>query len=216
MEIILLILLLIVLFSKKEKRGKCNYRYKKYKQVPYGRKRQYSSKEHGCKTQWNPEWVWDESKQMWVHSSYLKTSTEEPVESATNAVNKEETINFADGYQAKKLLTDNERAQYKKLKDIAEVKGYVVCPKVRLFDVIEPRKNHDKYKTLMYKIQAKHVDFVICDKNMSIKSIVELDDSSHDRPDRKERDAFVDLILRSVGYKVIHVRYITNDILDLI
>lgn len=92
----------------------------------------------------------------------------------------------------------------------------MICPKVRLFDIIEPKKEHDKYKTLMYKIQAKHVDFVICDKNMHIKAVIELDDSSHDKKDRKERDDFVNLILRSVGYKVIRTRYITNDILDLI
>ena len=66
----------------------------------------------------------------------------------------------------------------------------------------------------MYKIQAKHVDFVICDKDMHIKVIIELDDSSHDKKDRKERDEFVDLILQSVGYKVIHSRYIMNNILD--
>lgn len=48
---------------------------------------------------------------------------------------------------------------------------------------------------------------------MNIKAIVELDDSSHNRQDRKERDDFVDLILRSVGYKVIHTKYIDYNIL---
>ena len=113
-------------------------------------------------------------------------------------------------------MTKNEWNQYKKLKELADVKGYVICPKVRLFDIIEPKKGHEKNKTLMYKIQSKHVDFVICDKNLHIKAIIELDDSSHDKADRKERDTFVNLILRSVGYKVIHTRYITNDILDLV
>ena len=64
------------------------------------------------------------------------------------------------------------------------------------------------------KIKSKHVDFVICDKNMYIKAIIELDDSSHDTQKGKDRDEFVDTILRSVGYKVIHTRYITNEILD--
>lgn len=60
----------------------------------------------------------------------------------------------------------------------------------------------------MYKIQAKHIDFLICDKNMHIKEIIELDDSSHDNKDCKGRDQFVDLILHSVGYKVIHTKYV--------
>lgn len=119
-------------------------------------------------------------------------------------------------YQARQIFTKNEWYNYQKLRDVAAIKKYVVCPKVRLLDIIEPRKGEQKYKTLFYKVQSKHVDFVICDQNMTIKAIIELDDSSHDRKDRKERDEFVDLILRSVGYKVIHVRRIGYDILDLV
>lgn len=123
-------------------------------------------------------------------------------------------IDFSDSYQAKYLLTKNELAQYKKLKEIADARGFVICPKVRLFDIIEPKRDHPKYKTLMYKIQAKHVDFVVCDNDMHVKAIIELDDNSHNQKKRMERDSFVDLILQSVGYRVIHTRYIANDILD--
>ena len=62
----------------------------------------------------------------------------------------------------------------------------------------------------------KHVDFVVCDENMRVKVIVELDDSSHNNKARKERDSFVDLILISVGYKIIHTKYITDKLLDTI
>lgn len=121
-----------------------------------------------------------------------------------------------EAYQARQIFTRNEWVNYQKLRDVAAVKHYIVCPKVRLLDIIEPRKGEQKYKTLFYKVQSKHVDFVICDQEMRIKAIIELDDNSHDRQDRKERDAFVDLILRSVGYKVIHTRQIGYDILDLV
>lgn len=129
---------------------------------------------------------------------------------------KVQDIDYKTAYQPKYLLTKNEWYQYKKLKEIADVKGYVICPKVRLLDIIEPRKGEKKYKTLFYKIQAKHVDFVICDKDMHIKAIIEIDDNSHDEQDRKERDTFVTSILQSVGYKVIHTRYIDNSILDTV
>lgn len=129
---------------------------------------------------------------------------------------KTQEIDYKTAYQPKYLLTKNEWYQYKKLKEIADVKGYIICPKVRLLDIIEPRKGTRKYKTLFYKIQAKHVDFLICDKDMHIKAIIELDDNSHDNQDRKERDAFVTSILQSVGYKVIHTRYIDNSILDTV
>ena len=37
---------------------------------------------------------------------------------------------------------------------------------------------------------------------MRIKTVVELDDSSHNSQERIERDEFVDMVLKSVGYKV--------------
>lgn len=122
--------------------------------------------------------------------------------------------NIIESYRARYLLTKNELYNYKLLKPIADAKGYVICPKVRLLDIIEPIRGQKKYKTLFYKIQAKHVDFVICDQGMHIKAIIELDDSSHDRQDRQERDRFVNLILTSVGYKVIHTRQITENIFE--
>lgn len=117
-------------------------------------------------------------------------------------------------YQAKYLLTKNEQAQYKKLKQYADANGLQICPKVRLLDIVEPRSGDPKYMAYMGKIKSKHVDFVICDQDLRIKGILELDDSSHDRADRQERDKFVDEILDDVGYTVIHTRYITENTLD--
>lgn len=123
-------------------------------------------------------------------------------------------VDYTKSYQAKYLLSKNEWYQYKKLKELTDAKGFVICPKVRLLDIIEPRKGERKYKTLFYKIQAKHIDFLICDEDMHIKAIIELDDNSHNSQERKERDIFVDTVLKSVGYKVVHAKSITPDILN--
>lgn len=195
----IILLAILIYFLRKNKKANHYQTKKNYK------------KPHLTQPQWHSDWVWNEEKQLWIHplSGDTPTSLKTGKTESQNVV-----IDFSTAYQAKYLLTKNEWAQYKKLKVIADEKGYVICPKVRLLDIIEPQKGHEKYKTLMYKIQAKHVDFVICDKDMHIKVIIELDDSSHDKKDRKERDEFVDLILQSVGYKVIHSRYIMNNILD--
>ena len=52
----------------------------------------------------------------------------------------------------------------------------------------------DKNNFLQYfrKISTKHVDFVICDKNLRVLFAVELDDSSHDTADARKRDLFKD------------------------
>ena len=195
----IILLAILIYFLRKNKKANHYQTKKNYK------------KPHLTQPQWHSDWVWNEEKQLWIHP----LSGDTPTSLKTGKTESQDVfIDFSTAYQAKYLLTKNEWAQYKKLKVIADEKGYVICPKVRLLDIIEPQKGHEKYKTLMYKIQAKHVDFVICDKDMHIKVIIELDDSSHDKKDRKERDEFVDLILQSVGYKVIHSRYIMNNILD--
>ena len=121
---------------------------------------------------------------------------------------------YAGRYQAKYILTKNEWYEYRKLKNLAAAHGLQICPKVRLLDIIEPRKGEDNYLRLLAKVQNKHVDFVICDQDLRIKGILELDDNSHDRQDRQERDNFVDEILSSVGYTVIHTRNITENTLE--
>lgn len=127
---------------------------------------------------------------------------------------KQEQVDYSKAYQPKYLLTRNEWHEYKKLKDLAAGKGLQICPKVRLLDIVEPRKDQKNYKSLFYKIQAKHVDFVITDQDLRIKAIIELDDGSHDTQARQERDNFVDQILTACGYKVIRTRSITGEIIE--
>ena len=116
--------------------------------------------------------------------------------------------------QSKSALK-NDWCKYRKPKQMPESMGLQVCPKVRLLDIIEPRRG-EHYKSLLGKIQSKHIDFLITDPDLRIKAILELDDNSHNAQDRKERDAFVDEILTSVGYKVIRTRSITDSTLDIL
>lgn len=116
--------------------------------------------------------------------------------------------------QAKQLFTPHEWHEFKRMKRICDKHFLVICPKVRLLDIVEPKYNDPKRLLLMNKIKAKHVDFVICDMNYKILGVVELDDLTHDRPDRKLRDQFVDEILLDVGYTVIHTLYINENTLD--
>lgn len=127
-----------------------------------------------------------------------------------------EPLKIAGAYQKEWLFSYNEKDAYKKLKPIAEALGYTVFAKVRLLDLLSPVKGNPKYKTFFYKVQAKHVDFVLCDQKLVARYIIELDDSSHDTPQRQERDTFVDQVVESVGYKIIHTRAITDTLKDQI
>jgi hypothetical protein len=52
------------------------------------------------------------------------------------------------------------------------------------------------YQTAFNRIQSKHLDFVVCGpSDLSIQFAVELDDSSHNKPSRQNRDAFLEQAL---------------------
>ena len=153
------------------------------------------------------------------HQNIPTEQLKEIVSETTEAIETEpnqDAGDYKNKYQKRYLLTKNEYQEFRKLKQFASAKELIVCPKVRLLDLIEPRRGAPKYKSLLYKIQSKHVDFVICDQNLYVKAILELDDNSHDQADRQERDNFVDLILNNVGYTVIRTRSVTDNTLDSI
>ena len=116
-----------------------------------------------------------------------------------------DTLQYNNAYQKKWLLTTNEKAFYRQLSSFAAKRNMTVFTKIRLLDLLEPIPNQPKYKTYFYKVQAKHVDFVLCDTKLVARYIIELDDNSHNTPDRTKRDQFVDLVLQAVGYKVLRL-----------
>lgn len=118
-------------------------------------------------------------------------------------------------YQRKYLLTKNEWYEWQKLKRYCDEKEYLIAPKVRLLDLIEPYSGSG-YMSRLGKIQSKHVDFVICNSKMYVIGIIELDDNSHNKTDRAERDLFVDSVLKSAGYKVHRTKSITEYTLDFL
>lgn len=82
----------------------------------------------------------------------------------------------------------------------------VVCPKVGLGDIFFVTKSEGRLGH-RNRIASKHVDFLLCDVN-TMKPLVgiELDDSSHNRADRKERDEFVDKVFGAAALPLVHVK----------
>jgi hypothetical protein len=82
---------------------------------------------------------------------------------------------------------------------------FAVCPKVSLGDVLfvtRPNENMSAYN----RINRKHVDFLICEpKTMQPRFAIELDDRSHQRPDRQERYGFVDRVFAAARLPLVHV-----------
>ncbi|WP_019679786.1 DUF2726 domain-containing protein [Ruminococcus flavefaciens] len=108
-------------------------------------------------------------------------------------------------YNAKTILTDREYDFYTKLKPLADEYGLNIYTKVRLADLIEPKPKEENpfWMECFNKIKAKHIDFALADDDTSIVALIELDDTSHARPDRVERDDFVNAVLANTGYTLL-------------
>jgi very-short-patch-repair endonuclease len=78
---------------------------------------------------------------------------------------------------------------------------------VSLNNLVTVKNGTGSYLAFHNKVDRKSVDFVLFDRStISPVLALELDDASHDREDRQERDAFVDRVLAKAGLPLLHVR----------
>ncbi len=105
------------------------------------------------------------------------------------------------------LLTEAERKFYLVLSEIIG-NDYLIFSKVRMADLLYlPKMNNSDYYHYQNKIQSKHVDFLLCDKeNIKPLLVIELDDSSHLKIDRVLRDTLVDKIFESAQMPILHIK----------
>lgn len=83
---------------------------------------------------------------------------------------------------------------------------FILFAKVRLCDVVNVSPGTSKRQSYLNKISSKHVDFVLCDlKFVKPLLVIELDDSSHERADRQQRDELVDRILKAAQIPILRV-----------
>lgn len=106
------------------------------------------------------------------------------------------------------LLTMDEYAFYSVLVYALPPQKYIVCPKVRLADVIYvtgKKKNGNWYRNYAL-IAQKHIDFVVCDRTGRVMFGLELDGKSHYARQEKKRDAQKNEICRAAGFPLLRVR----------
>lgn len=117
------------------------------------------------------------------------------------------------------FLSPAEASFYRVLK-VAIGNQLLIFPKVGLQELFfVPRQEGDR--VFRNKIDRKHVDFVLCDPTtLNPCAAVELDDASHKRPDRMERDEFVDKVFATANLPLIRVaaqtNYSTQQLYDLL
>ncbi|WP_298628937.1 DUF2726 domain-containing protein [uncultured Thermus sp.] len=104
------------------------------------------------------------------------------------------------------VLTPAERS-FLGVLERAVPEGVRVWPKVRLVDVLYIDARGKERQAALNRVLAKHVDFLLVRAQDARPLLaIELDDRSHQREDRQERDRFLEALARQVGLSLVRVR----------
>ncbi|GBQ85373.1 hypothetical protein AA14337_3055 [Acetobacter malorum DSM 14337] len=111
-------------------------------------------------------------------------------------------------YDATPLMTDWEVNFFREVKAVLS-RDLECFTQVRYADFIQVSEDYDRYTryNANKKIFGKSADFVIYNsRKRAVVLVYELNDSTHNRPDRMERDALISSILASANIPLIQVK----------
>ncbi len=111
------------------------------------------------------------------------------------------------------ILTERERAFYRILKPVADRLELQICPKVRVADIVSIKKGTKDWQKWFNKIKSKHVDFLLCDYDMNIVLLIELDDRSHETERAQKNDRLKNAIF---GDRLVRIRSLKEDVAAVI
>lgn len=104
-----------------------------------------------------------------------------------------------DLYKSKPLMTDNEKEFFQRLTEA--LPNHHIFAQVSLGALLQPnvKGNNRKYYSVRGTFAQKIADFVVCDKDMKVVAVVELDDKTHNSDKDGKRDA----MLEQAGFTVV-------------
>lgn len=117
----------------------------------------------------------------------------------------------------KSLLTPAEQRFYETL-DFAVDGQYHILAKVRIADLFELQsRSRSARQRLFWSIACKHIDFLLVEHgDFRPVAAVELDDSTHQRPERRNRDQFLDELFAQANLPLLRFRtervYLEKDV----
>jgi hypothetical protein len=102
------------------------------------------------------------------------------------------------------FLSQTELSFYRVLQQVVADQA-VILPKVRLADIFFVAR-HNENRSFFSRISQRHLDFLLCHPKTMLPLLgLELDDSSHQRPDRQKRDAFVDQVFAAANLPLVRI-----------
>lgn len=79
-------------------------------------------------------------------------------------------------------------------------------PASSLKHVLDHKVYGQNWSRAFSRINGKSVDFLICTNDMKPLIAIELDDNTHDRPDRQKRDIFVNSIISDANMPLLRFK----------
>lgn len=135
----------------------------------------------------------------------LKQIDKKQLENNKLKKNNIEEINYKNIYRPKRyVISLTELNFYNVLLEIAKEMDLILFSQVSLYNIVETKYNN---QTAFNKIRSKTIDFVLVDKNnCRIKLCIELDDYTHKRYDRMERDKFINKLFSDLEIDLIRFK----------
>jgi hypothetical protein len=104
-------------------------------------------------------------------------------------------------YRPKRVLTSSEQTLFYRL--IEALPSHVVIAQVQMRGFLAVMERGVHWRLALNGILQKSVDFLICNKDFSVFAAVELQDRTHDRPDRRKSDEFKRSALAAAGLRLV-------------
>jgi len=104
---------------------------------------------------------------------------------------------------ARNLLSDRENSLYQRL--LSLYPDHKLFVQVALSQMIDVPESYPGRLSIRNRFSQLVADFVLCRSDLSIVAVIELDDRSHERADRKDADARKNKALADAGIRLVRV-----------
>lgn len=149
---------------------------------------------------WKVEYNPTKNNEQWQANNYQQVNNYQPINQ------------YLPYRMITSVLTQREKTAYYIINNYCSKNNLALFSKIRLADFITPQNTNKDFYLWFNKISAKHVDFLIVQQG-SFRPLlaIEIDDTTHYRTDRQERDIFVNNIYFSIGLPVLHLWDLSAD-----
>jgi hypothetical protein len=104
---------------------------------------------------------------------------------------------------ARSLLSRRENEFYRNL--LALYPNHQIFVQVALSQLINVDRNHPECDSIRARYKQLVADFVLCRADLSIVAVIEVDDRSHERADRRDADARKNKALGDAGIRLVRI-----------